>query len=115
MIKVGRSKIAGKGVFASQRIDDDTILEESPYVSIPMELVPEPLGDYVYTGNKPNTAMLVLGHGMIYNHSQDPNVDYYLGKKKTIVYYTTRSVKKGEELTISYGSDWWESRDIEPI
>ncbi|KAI8812332.1 hypothetical protein BJ742DRAFT_793767 [Cladochytrium replicatum] len=49
------------------------------------------------------------------NHSDDPNCDsiyvLYNGLWH-VVYMSTRTIRKGEEVTVSYGNAYWESRDI---
>ena len=48
---------------------------------------------------------VVLGHGMIYNHSHEPNVGYKFNKKDFCFdYYTIKDVNKNEELFINYGN-----------
>jgi uncharacterized protein len=56
----------------------------------------------------------VLGCGMLYNHSSDPNVEYVQDEPSTITFLALRAVKPGEELTIDYGEEWWETRGLEP-
>lgn len=47
----------------------------------------------------------VLGFGMIYNHSEQPNISYSIDYKDFLFKYTTnRNIKKGEELFINYGN-----------
>ncbi|KAI8814874.1 hypothetical protein BJ742DRAFT_864834 [Cladochytrium replicatum] len=49
------------------------------------------------------------------NHSDDPNCDsvYVLYKSLWhVVYLSTRTIRKGEEVTVSYGNAYWESRDL---
>ena len=45
----------------------------------------------------------------------DPNVDYYQDDDETLDFITLRRVERGEELTISYGEEWWSARGEEPI
>jgi SET domain-containing protein len=56
----------------------------------------------------------VLGLGMLFNHSAEPNLEYVQDDPTTIVFRTVRKVKSGDELTIDYGDEWWETRGLEP-
>ena len=40
---------------------------------------------------------------------------YYQDDDETLDFITLRRVERGEELTISYGEEWWSARDEEPI
>jgi SET domain-containing protein len=51
---------------------------------------------------------------MLYNHSHEPNVEYVEDEADTIAFRALRNVKAGEELTIDYGEEWWETRGLEP-
>ena len=43
-----------------------------------------------------------------------PNLEYVQDDPTTIVFRTVRKVKRGDELTIDYGDEWWETRGLEP-
>jgi uncharacterized protein len=53
---------------------------------------------------------------MIYNHSQEPNVSYYRGyqrghsPKDVFTFYALRDIQPGDQLCISYGENWWNTR-----
>ena len=48
---------------------------------------------------------VVLGHGMIYNHSQEPNVGFQFNEKCFCFdYFTLTDINKDEELFINYGN-----------
>jgi SET domain-containing protein len=52
---------------------------------------------------------------MLYNHSSEPNVEYVQGEEPdTITFVATQPIEPGDELTIDYGEEWWETRDLEP-
>jgi SET domain-containing protein len=58
--------------------------------------------------------ILLLGYGMLYNHSYEPNCEYIQEAPRVIKFVTLRPVEAGEELTIDYGEEWWETRNREP-
>ena len=54
---------------------------------------------------------LVLGYGSMYRHSDKPNLDYaYNPKSRQMYFITNRPINMNEELTINYGSDYWNER-----
>ena len=86
----------GFGVFATDDIDDNIILEDDAE-------------EAKFNG-------LVLGYGSIFNHSNDNNASYYMDTKKNVyVFHSIRKIKKGEQITISYGEEWWTSRDKKSV
>lgn len=53
------------------------------------------------------------------NHSYTPNCDWLriIGNdnKYHIIIVAIKEIKKGEELLVNYGEEYWKSRDIEPV
>ena len=104
--------IAGYGVFAGKNYKEKEIIEICPFIEISMEHLQmingknNPLRDYVFTSHmKKNHELVVFGNGSLFNHSNDPNVYYYhdCTKNRLLYYAAAKSIKKGEELFISYG------------
>jgi hypothetical protein len=60
-------------------------------------------------------VILVLGYGMLYNHAEDPNLEYDQDDAGVVTFSAVRSIAPGEELTISYGDGWWAARGSEPV
>lgn len=106
-------KEAGNGVFASKDFSKEEVLEVSPILAIPMnDAHGNILKDYVFNYGD-GLYGVALGYGAVYNHQDIPNVSYtYSDNKKFMVYKANRDIKKGEELFVSYGQNWWMSRDI---
>jgi SET domain-containing protein len=110
-IRVKKSLIHGYGVFAEKAIKKGQIVEECHAVITRVE--DDILGDYFFNIRGRNAVL--TGFGWIYNHSEDPNVDYEFNfKHRIMVFKAERNIKKGEELYVSYGDDWFESRDTKP-
>ena len=110
-IGVGKSINGGRGVFALHPLKSKEVIEEAPYVTVPMDLLQvEPICDYLFTIDDERCAV-VFGYGSIYNHNNQPNVTYEVDpSKKSIVFYAKRDIEPGEELSITYGKDWFYSR-----
>lgn len=152
-IEIGKSKIRGRGVFASQDLKKGELIEEAHFIisGKTKRLQDKELGRYVFSmfynekltpqenerlnfqiilksmipdedlrkdleeeikdlGYSDLTSIfsvaVVLGYGMIYNHSNEANVDFDLDYNDFVFKYTTnQSIKKGEELFINYGND----------
>jgi hypothetical protein len=104
----------GRGVFATRRFVKGELVEICPTVEVADAEVTGHLGDYVFTSVKGGDVLLVLGYGMLYNHSPNPNLEYVQDEPSTITFLALRAVRPGDELTIDYGDDWWETRGLEP-
>jgi hypothetical protein len=104
----------GRGVFATRRFAKGELVEICPTVEVADAEVTGHLGDYVFTSVNAGDVLLVLGYGMLYNHSPDPNLEYVQDEPSTITFLALRTVQPGDELTIDYGDEWWETRGLEP-
>jgi SET domain-containing protein len=57
----------------------------------------------VFTSVRDGDVLFVLGHGVLYNHSPNPNVEYVQDEPTTITFRALRKVRPGDELTIDDG------------
>ena len=73
-IKEGRH---GRGVFATRHFDKGDSVESCPTLELPADQVVGRLNDYVFGSNEgEDEVLLLLGFGMLYNHSAEPNLEY---------------------------------------
>jgi SET domain-containing protein len=113
---VNKSSVHGWGGFAKKAIKKGGIIEECPYiVSTAEKKHPEEILRYLFTGQKKNTTMVVLGYGAVYNHAKHNNAAYFFDDEKdVIVFIAKRKIKKGEEIFVNYGGKYWASRKKKP-
>jgi len=107
-IKVQKTKNMGWGVFSERNFKPGEIIEICPcYALSPEEIEdisPTNLEDWFYEwGEHQEGTALVMGYGMIYNHSDTPNASYEFDFTNQIV--TIRCLKdinKNEQIFINY-------------
>lgn len=110
MIKVRRTEKFGRGVFATQAIRKNTVVERAPLIVLDeadtkMVRDSNVLVYYDFSFNEQFSA-IAGGYGSFYNHSTTPNVDWEVDQEnEEIKYWATRAIKKGEQLFINYGYD----------
>lgn len=108
----------GRGVFTTEKIDKETIIEEAPVIVMSHEdklLVDRTLlHDYIFDwGNDRHTCCIALGFVSIYNHSYSSNCEYFMDfEEDTIQIKTVREIQLGEELTINYNGDWNDGKQV---
>ena len=106
----------GRGVFAARSFVEGEEVEVCPTVEVPRDEVDGVLSDYVFDSVRvKGGVVLVLGYGMLYNHADDPNMEYDQDDEGVVTFSASRAISEGEELTITYGDDWWSSRGTEPV
>ena len=106
----------GRGVFATSRLKQGEIIEESPVIVIPSReekhLEKTELYNYYFAWKKKDIAV-ALGYGSLFNHSYSPNAKYdFKYGKKLIIVKALREINAGEEITFNYN---WNPKDKSPI
>jgi SET domain-containing protein len=105
LIEVRRVRGKGRGVFARRLIVEGAEIERAPVLLVPGDsLLGTPLTDYAFEWSRDKVA-LALGYGSLYNHSYQPNAQYFYGGPQVKVFYAIRDIRPGEEITINYNSE----------
>lgn len=106
---VKKSPLHGFGVFAGKTIRKGEVIETC-YIII-SKGGDKKLEDYYF--DVKGKYAIFTGFGIIYNHSEDPNADYFINSKKLIVTFkAARTIHKGEEIFVSYGDKWFSDRGL---
>jgi SET domain-containing protein len=105
-----------RGVFATRDIAKGELLHEAPVIPYPNSqhkwIEKTILDDYVYEYGI-NHSAIVLGYGMLFNHSYQPNCTYDISfEKHTFSFFAYTDIKAGEEILINYNGD---EDDQEPL
>lgn len=98
-----------RGVFATVDIVKGELIHEAPVLPYPNKehvfIEKTLLADYVFEYGKKHTAIL-LGYGMLFNHSYEPNATYVINfQNHTFDFYAYTDIKAGEEILINYNGD----------
>lgn len=111
--KIGVGKAGdGFGVYAIDDIADNETIEECPVIEMARdEFNSKVLMDYMFKISQ-DRYVLALGSGCVYNHRNEPNARWeYLADQKILKVVSTRSIRMGEEIYISYGRDYFKTRE----
>ena len=102
----------GRGVFTSEIILADTVIEIAPVIVMPaadrLLLDKTLLHDYIFEwGTDKTECCMALGFVPIYNHSYDSNCEYFMDySNDTIMLKTVKDIQQGEEILINYNGDF---------
>ena len=108
----------GKGVFTSEDIPKDSLLEICPIILIPPEDMPliekTVIYNYFFTwGEDDKSGAIALGFGSIYNHSTTPNAYYLVDYDEgTVLVYANKDILAGDEICFNYNGDADDSSDV---
>ncbi len=106
---VKKSTLHGYGVFAGKTIQRGERIEEC--YMIVSKGGDKTLEDFYFDAR--GRYALLTGFGSIYNHADDPNADYFINiKRRFATIKAARKIKKGEEIFVCYGEEWFKDRDI---
>jgi hypothetical protein len=103
----------GRGVFAARPFGKGEIVERCPTISVPEGEVSGKLMNYVFQPED-GYVLVVLGYGMLYNHSARPNLEWVQTGRTVVTFTSKRAIKQGEELTHDYSRQWWAARNRRP-
>jgi SET domain-containing protein len=109
---VASAKNRGRGVFTTEALEPQTVIERAPVIVMPAEARPlldkTLLHDYIFEwGEMQQECAVGLGFVSLYNHLYTSNCEYEMNFRKAVITVrTVRAIAAGEELFINYNGDW---------
>lgn len=110
ILTIAPSDSRGRGVFSTEDIPANTIIEISPVLVLSPEerahVEKTLLFNYIFEwGDDMKSACVALGYLSIYNHSYQANCIYEMDfEQSNMQIRTVRPVKAGEELFVNYNA-----------
>jgi len=108
-IKVVNIEGKGKGIVATDNIENDEVIEICPILILSdledefIRIKSDFLKYYTLELIKKNKNVLLNGYGLLYNHSFEPNSDIFYEKDDNfIIFKAIKNIIKGEEITFNY-------------
>jgi len=97
----------GRGVFALKNFKRGELIERCPVLIIPgrhsQYILKTKLDHYAFDWDKEDELALILGYGMIYNHSYAPNAKIVHDlRKRTSDIIAHTAIKSGDEILVNY-------------
>jgi SET domain-containing protein len=107
---IATSENRGRGVFTSEEIFEDDIIELCPLVLIPLEQLVSVdktiFYDYYFLLPNGKDACIALGYGSLYNHSTTPNACVVFDlENDSLQMHCIKNIAEGEEILINYQGD----------
>jgi SET domain-containing protein len=110
-LEIKKSPVAGLGIFAKKNFKVGEIIEIAPIIKEKRENIGGLVEDYLFSVPDEGMTGIALGWASLYNHSDDNNASWRVDGDYIIV-TCIKDIKKGEEIFVSYGTDYWNSRNI---
>lgn len=112
---VSKVKNIGYGIFTSEYIPKETIIEVAISKHVYNNEICEDLkliNDYTYHYDSKKNS-LAFGFGSIYNHASAGinNLSFTVLKNK-IIYKTVKAIEKNQQITVDYGNEWFNNKNL---
>ena len=103
---------SGRGVFANKDFKQGEIIEVCPLITdYKKNFENSKIRDYTFRSKFiKDQEVIVFGMCSMYNHSNKYNV-HHTQDPENMIYTASRDIKNGEELYVSYGVDYWDTRN----
>jgi SET domain-containing protein len=119
---IGISKrIKQRGVFASKDYKKHELIETCPCLAEKKTNITNEstINDYIFQScYNTDNVLIAFGYCSMYNHSNFPNASWLIKdvtKNPYISIYALNDIQQNEEIFISYGDEYWNTRQTAPI
>jgi SET domain-containing protein len=110
-VKVSKSKVSGWGVFAKKKFAPGDLIDVSICLVKHNEEWSTATEDYIFS--RGNYSAFPLGNGGVFNHSNSPNARHELtARLKELHVFAVKNIEPDEEIFISYGQDYFVTRNF---
>jgi hypothetical protein len=124
-VHIKKSPVGSLGVFTKSDLPEFICIDLAKALVFPREIYAHSIKatqlsglpddkliiDQYIIGWDSNFVCLPLGNIGMYNHSDDPNCEFIQMKETSSVgVVSIKKIKAGEELTVSYGSEWFKKK-----
>lgn len=110
-IGIGPSERGGRGVYALEPIAAHEVIEIVPVIICNKSLIGQTsLRDYYFgiDSTGADECAIALGYGSMYNHEDTPSAHWIVDPVgREIAFIANHDIGVEEEITISYGIDYW--------
>lgn len=112
-VYVGKSKYKGRGVFAARKIFTGEKVEVCPILLEMKDRIPQNniMIDYVFSTGVDGEVALAMGYCGLFNHDDNHNARWVIDReKRTVTIIALRDIYADEEIYVSYGDKYWDTR-----
>ncbi len=98
----------GRGVFATRKFLKGELIEQAPVIAIPadqVKLIQQTVLKHYYFewGENDDEGAIVLGYGLMYNHSYTPNAIYVFRESDHLMEFVAlKEILPDEEILVNY-------------
>jgi len=112
-VGIGFSNDNERGVFSVDHIKKGECFEVAPIILVPTEDINgTTVMDYAFKIDD-NQYAIAFGSASLYNHRNQPSAEWHIDvDKKIISFYALKDIESSEEIFISYGKAYWNTREI---
>jgi len=112
-IIIKKSSKGGRGIFATRDYQEDEVIEVCPII-VQDDTFSGLMRDYLFTFSDRNVdknkKAVAFGYCSMYNHDDDNNATWSILNPEQMKIIAKKEIKNGDEIFVSYGSGYWNSR-----